>query len=389
MRHAHPHKTSLLYAICFIGFVHTLHLAMPVYINSNFLSLFTSEKIIGLIYTISSIVTMCALASVVTFLRKVGNYRMIMSLIIGQMVALTGLILSNSLAFIIPFFLANIVFTNLMVLNIDIFLESNSDNRFTGGIRGLFLTSLNIAWILSPMLAGSLIASDDYWKVYAASIGLLLPLLFLIRRNFRKFKDPVYPTTSLKASIKRVWINKNFYNIFMANIVLHVFYSWMVIYTPIYLHLHMGFDWDTIGIIFTIMLLPFILLQYPLGKIADSTLGEKELLTVGFIIISISTTALAFIEGSNVWVWALLLFLTRVGASMAEIMIETYFFKQIHTKDSNILSLFRITRPTAYIISPLITAGTLYFLDYRYAFAVLGIFVLLGLRYSLVIKDTN
>ena len=41
----------------------------------------------------------------------------------------------------------------------------------------------------------------------------------------------------------------------------------MIIYTPIYLHEHLLLGWDQIGFIFTIMLLPFIILEFPLGNI--------------------------------------------------------------------------------------------------------------------------
>lgn len=390
MRHVHHHNQNLiLYAICFIGFVFTLHIALPVYINSTFLSQYTTEAIVGMIYTISAIATIAGLAIVNPILRKFGNYQVSTWLLIMQIACLAGLIVSQSIFFILPFFLIHIVLNNLVGFTIDIFLESNSDNTHTGGIRGMFLTAVNIAWILSPLLASSLIGTDDYWKLYAGGIGLALPLLFLIQRNFKKFKDPQYPSTSFSATLKRVWNNERFYYIFVTNVVLNTFYSWMVIYTPIYLHQHVGFDWDTIGIIFTIMLLPFVLFQYPLGKLADSKYGEKEFLALGFIIMGISTIALAFVTGANVWLWASLLFVTRIGASIAEIMIETYFFKQIHTTDSNILSMYRITRPIAYITAPIITAIGVYLMDLKFTFALLGLIVLCGLYFIYQIKDTN
>lgn len=390
MRHVHHHNKSLiLYTICFIGFVFTLHSALPVYINSTFLSQFTTEAIVGAIYFISSFISIAGLALINPLLRKFGNYQVSTWLLVMQIACLAGLIVSQNIYFIVPFFLIHIALNHLVGFTIDIFLESNSDNTHTGGIRGLFLTAVNIAWILSPLLASSLIGTDDYWKLYAAGIGLALPLFYLLRKNFKKFKDPQYPATSFFSTLRRVWHNENYYYILATNIVLNTFYSWMVIYTPIYLHQHIGFDWDIIGIIFTIMLLPFALFQYPLGKLADNKYGEKEILAIGFIIMGVSTIALSFIEGANVWFWAALLFLTRVGASVAEIMIETYFFKQIHTKDSNILSMFRITRPIAYFISPVITVAGLIFFDLKYIFALLGCVVLAGLYYIFNLKDTN
>lgn len=388
MRHLERTNNNTLYAICFIGFVFTLHHALPVYINSTYLSQYVSEKNVGLIYTFAAIATIIALSSITTLLRKFGNFKTVTTLILGQAVALTGLIFSPNTLWVIAAFLAYTVCVNLIVFSIDVFVESESDNRFTGGIRGLFLTSLNMAWVLSPLLVGALVATDDYWKVYAAAIALLFPFLFLLHKNLRTFKDPQYPTTSFKASIRKVWNNKNFYHIFSITALLNTFYAWMVIYTPIYLHEHIGFDWETIGFMFTIMLLPYVLFQFPLGKLADSKFGEKEFLGIGFIIMSLSTISLSFI-GKEAWMWIVLLFTSRIGASIAEVMVETYFFKQIHTKDSNILSLFRMTRPTAYIISPIITFVGLYFLDYKYLFTLLGILMIYSLRFIIPMKDTR
>ena len=162
----------------------------------------------------------------------------------------------------------------------------------------------------------------------------------------------------------------------------------MVVYTPIYLHSHVGFGWNKIGIIFTVMLLPFALLESPLGRLADEKYGEKEILSAGFVIIAVATAALAFVGGPNFYLWMLGLFATRVGASMIEVMNETYFFKKNSDRDPSIIGLFRMTKPFAYIIAPLFATVLFFFADYRLSFLVLGMIMLLGLRYSLTLKDT-
>ena len=107
---------------------------------------------------------------------------------------------------------------------------------------------------------------------------------------------------------------------------------------PIYLNQYVGFTWDKIGIIFTIVLLPYMLFEFPLGKLADRWLGEKEFLIIGFVIMAGATGALTFITSTSIVVWTIALFMTRVGGSFTEIMSETYFFKQIDDGDVNIIS---------------------------------------------------
>ena len=102
----------------------------------------------------------------------------------------------------------------------------------------------------------------------------------------------------------------------------------MVIYTPIYLHEYIGFGWDKIGIIFSIMLLPFVILDFPLGKLSDK-IGEKKMLMAGFLIMTSSVLAIPLMTEPLLWLWAVILFMTRVGAATIESLSESYFFKVI------------------------------------------------------------
>jgi MFS family permease len=384
MRHTH-----ILYTVCLLGFIFTLHAALPVYINSSFLNTFISDDRIGLVYTISSIVTVLGFLSISNILRKIGNYKTVIIFCIIQIFALFGLIISQSLWLVAISFAISNLLVNLIGFNIDIFLQTNSENAHTGEIRGLFLTIINIAWILAPMITGSLLTNGDYWKVYLSSIILIIPVIFILVNNFKRFKDPVYENTPVITTLKQIWNTRDYFKIFSANIFLNFFYAWMVIYTPLYLHEHIGFDWSSIGLIFTVMLLPFIIFELPLGKIADSRLGEKELMTVGFVITAIATALLSFINGKEVWLWTLALFMTRVGASITEVMIETYFFKKVDASHSNVLGFFRTTRQLPFIVAPIIFSVSLAFVDFKYTFLILAAITFLAIYFSLTIKDTN
>ncbi len=163
----------------------------------------------------------------------------------------------------------------------------------------------------------------------------------------------------------------------------------MTIYTPLYLTQKLGFSLEDTLLMFSVMLISFVVLQYPLGKISDKWLGEKEILTAGYFIIAIATGALSFITLNSFWVWAGMLFATRVGASTIEIMNETYFYKKVKPVDSDIMSFYRNAQPLAYIVGPVVASIFLIFLDFKYIFLALGIIMLTGVYYSLGIKDTK
>lgn len=361
------------------------------YSNSSFLGLFADEKTIGFIYML------CAAVSIFTFLiapyiiRRIGNYTSILWLIIIQIGLFYGLITSSSPLKLSILFIAQYSIVSLIGLCLDIFLEGYTGNEANvGRIRGLYASTLNASWVIAPLIGSLLInGTENYRNTYIAAFLMLFPLAYLVYKNFPRFKDPHYSHPSPWQLVKHISQNRNWDRLFVANTILQTFYSWMVIYSAVYLNKYVGFGWEQIGIILVIMLIPFPLVQYPLGKIADKKYGEKEIMVIGFIIMGLSTIALAFISSKSLFLWALLFFITRIGAAMVEIMIETYFFKTVPTKDTPVLSMFRITRPFSYLIAPLITGLGLLFMGHQHLFILVGIIVLIGLYPALTIQDTK
>ena len=163
----------------------------------------------------------------------------------------------------------------------------------------------------------------------------------------------------------------------------------MIIYTPIYLNQYLHFNWEQIGFIFTIMLLPFVFLSFPLGAISDRS-GEKKILLIGLLIMSLATLSIPFIKTPSVLIWALALFCTRVGAASAEAMAESYFFKVVSEENSDTISFFRNTSPLSYIIAPLLAIPVLFYIpSFQYLFYVLGAILLFGFFVSLRLKDVR
>jgi MFS family permease len=103
----------------------------------------------------------------------------------------------------------------------------------------------------------------------------------------------------------------------------------------------------------------------------------------------LSTIALSYITTPSIALWAGVLFITRIGAAAVEIGKETYLFKNINAGDSSILSLARMTMPLSYLVGPVAATVFLLFFDFRFIFFALGLIVLFGLRYALVLVDTK
>lgn len=388
--HNIPKRSHMIYTIAVIGFIYTLHLVIPMYSNSSFLSLFADEKTVGYIYMFGAALTVFAFLIAPGIIKRIGNYTTALSSVVIQIILFYGLITASSPLVLATLFALQAAVTAIISLCLDIFLEVYTDDKNVGATRGLYTTTLNASWIVGPLIGSMLInGTDNYRDTYVAALAMLFPLMYMIYRNFPKFKDPDYIHLSPHQLLRHIGSNKNWMRLFSANFILQIFYSWMVVYSPIYLHKYVGFSWDEIGIILVVMLLPFALIQYPLGKLADKKYGEKEMMVIGFIILGITTILLALIDSNSVAVWAIALLCTRIGAATVEIMMETYFFKTVSTRDTAVLGIFRITRPMSMFIAPLITTFGLLFTTHEYLFVVIGVITLIGLYPALTIRDTN
>lgn len=385
-----PSRSHMIYTVAIIGFIFTLHVVIPMYSNSTFLGLFADEQTVGLIYMAGAALSILGFLFAPSFIRRVGNYTAALWLIVIDILLFYGLVTSNDSREIAIFFALQTAVVALIGLCMDIFLEVYTDGEHVGTIRGLYTSVLNTSWVIGPLIGSMLInGTENFRNTYVAGLAMLFPLLYLVYKNFPRFKDPNYIHLSPWQLVKHVGRNKNWTALFIANLVLQVFYAWMVVYSPVYLNKIMGFSWESIGIILTVMLLPFAVIQYPLGRLADKKYGEKEIMFIGFLIVGVATCALSFVNSHEVWVWAVALLITRIGAAAAEVMMETYFFKTVSPRDSAALGLFRITRPLAYFFAPLIMGLSVMFLQEKWHFIVIGGFSLVALIPTLLIEDTK
>jgi len=385
-----PAHLSPLAALYAANLLLAFHIFTAVYINSSFLASYVGEELVGLVYIAGSLVSMLSFILIPKMLRLLGNYRLVLLCTLAEMGIFGLLSLTGSALPAILLFIGYLTVFPLLLFSLDIFLEAYTKQESeTGGTRGTFLTISNTALIIAPLVAGLLLGGGDYYKVFLLSFLFLIPFFFIILFRFRHFQDPTYKRIDILPTLACIRAEKNIAYIFAAHFLMRFFFSWMVIYMPIYLHQHVGFAWSEIGLMFTIMLLPFALVELPAGKIADGILGEKELLAGGFVIMALATLAIPFVTTAHFLLFAGLLFLTRVGASLVEIMTESYFFKQVNGDDANTISCFRMIRPLAYIVGPLVASMALLFIDLRFLFLLLGLIILSGLWVSFSLKDTK
>lgn len=380
-----------LLAIYSVVLLLIFHSYLVMYINSSYLEQFLSNTGIGAVYIIASSLTVLIFLFVSQVLRKYGNYRLTMLLLGLNGVAVLGMALANSLATALPLFLVHIIVLPLILFNLDVFLEELIGNRegTTGSRRGLLLALSSFIGAISPLLSGLVVDAGSFSYAYLLSACTLIPIVMILTFHFRHFQDPKYSEIRLFTALRSFWVNHNIRFVFLAHLLLQIFFCFMVIYAPLYLATEIGLSWKKIGIILFAGQLAYVLFEYPIGFIADRQLGEKEMMAAGFLILAVSSSWLAVVDTTALLPWILAMFATRVGASFVEVTTESYFFKHTKSTDAQIISFFRITRPLSYVVGAALGSLSLLYLPFNLIFIILGFVMIFGIGFALTIHDTR
>ncbi len=383
-------RSKLLNALFISNIFLSFHYYLLVYINSSFLNNYFSTSQISTLYIVGSILNVIFLLNISKILNRFGNYRIAAVMIFLEMLATLGFVVSSTPFLIGIYFIIHQLAVSLIGFNLDVFLETvETDTTKTGEIRGIYMTLSNITIIISTGIVALLLTQNNFGRVYLLSFLFLLPLYYYIRKFFKTSKDVPLEHIQVRETLLYYIKNKNILNIFIVQFMLQLFYAFMVVYTPIYLQKYIGFSWSEIGLIFAIMLLPFILFEIPVGDLADEKYGEKEFMTIGFIIMGIATLCISFITMKSFWVWATILFITRIGASFVEITSDSYFFKQVDQQKTNIISFYRMARPLSFVMTPILATLALGFIPFQYTFIIIGVCMIVATHYSLALVDTK
>ena len=356
------------------------------YVNSTFLNTFFSTNTVSLIFLIGAVGNMILFALAPRLLNWIRK-----EILLFVFLSITFITSLGEWFFTTPYLLAlsAILYASVLFMSyycFDIFVEEDSRDHNTGEIRGIYFTFFNSGLLIGPLLVA--LTNDEHLRlIYLAGAALLImPLIISFYFLFRKHAH--HKRTPVALPLKEWWHKRNIRAVTLCKLSLEIFFGIMVIYAPLYLHEFLKFSWHELGLIFFVMLLPFALLEWPAGKIADKYIGEKEMMSLGFFLTGVSLLFMPFLtKDFSAWLWILLL--SRIGAALVEIMTESYFFKKIDAEDVGMLSIFRFVRPLGILLGTGIAIVSLHLFSFEKIFFVVAVIIFLGLKESLYLKDTR
>lgn len=369
------------------NFILVIAIAATAYIHSSYLLSLGTKIPEGILFAMGSLGGLIVTIFSPVFFKKFGVEKAtsIAGIINAFMLILLGINIHPIIS-IVSFIIA-ISTTALIVIGFDIIIEHFSKEKYTGGIRGVNLALGNFAFLLGPIIAGLIAEEFSIASIYFFSAITIFIMVFFFHGRFKKFKHtPELKQREIIESFNKLWQEKNLRNSYISGFVVEFFFAVWAIFTTIYMNVEMGFNWEQIGILFAIMHIPYIFLEPVIGKIADKQNNENLLMALGLCIISISFLGVAFIERPVFILWALLLIITRIGASFGQVAHESYFFKQINDKNTNMISAYRSMSPLALLLGPVTGSIILLFTGYNELFIIVSVLVLLTTIPALKLK---
>lgn len=364
-------------AVYIITLFYGFYYALPLYSESSYLKSILPLAWIGVIYSTAAIVSFLFTIKIGGFLNKWSNRGVLIGVALLEIVSLLILAYSTSVAMSIVFFIIHIVLLNILYISLNILVESLSKNEDTGKVRGAYLTILNFGILTGPFLASQIIGSG-FTILFTSAAICLVPMIYITYKHLGHLHESRYLAPDFIQSFKRLRGFVNVRRIVFTQYILELFWIIMIVYGPIYLIQNNILNLQTyLGVVVPIILIPFVILPYPLGRLADSKLGEKELLISGIFLMILGTTIFALLNIHPLAFYIFALFIARLGASMVEEMASSYFYKQIDHSQADLISFFTNTKNIALISGPLIGSIIVYSISLQAVFLTLvGILVL-------------
>lgn len=375
--------------ISFITFLNGFSQSVVVYVLSTFFEKSSGTVNVGIFYALAYSLALITFLNLHKVVKKIGKARTFLFLVLLKIGALAFLIFLGISKLSVLGAIFYLFSTAAEWTMLDVILESFSTDRASGRIRGWHLTIYNTGFLFGPFLAVKLLERFDFSGIFALAFFLSSLILIISLWGLREVNQAFSKKLGVKELFLKIWRRKNLVRIYCISFVLEAFFALMVIYVPLYLVNSLDFSWSQIGKVFTVMLIPFVILQYPMGFLADKKFGEKEFIIFSLVLMGISTLGVYFVSSRSLLVWSTVLFATRIGAAIIEVLRDSYFYKQIDGRDVDIIDFFRTAMPAGYIFSTTLSSLVLIFFSLKATFILVTFLIFLALYPAFGLRDSS
>lgn len=384
-------SVSYVATIFFAIHYFALHFILATYLNQYF-----SKEALSIIFAVGALLSIVGSDIFGKVLKRYSNKQSLTFVVLIQIFVTLLMGFSNflnvyfiGLLFIIQSALFTVIWTSA-----NVFIEEFSDHDSIGAIRGTVLTIYNFGAIASPFISAQIYNLFGFSGLFMISTLALVPLLILINRFFSHVKEPKYNHVSLRESFSIVKKDKNIRGVIASSFVLNSFYAVINVYLVLYLTSTLGIPLLIyLELLVPITLIPFVLIPYQLGKYSDEIFGEKKAMILGIFIMSLILILIygLHINTTNIFIWVVLIFIARLGATITETENYAYFYKKVDGRSAGLIALFQNMINISFIFVTLLGGILidLFNIELPIMFLIVGIIGFLSIFVITKIRDTE
>jgi MFS family permease len=367
-------RRTILYVV---GFLFGTQISLGSYFIASYIARIIGETHTGFVYGTTSLCTLFLMLSFSKILKKIGNRITSLFLIGTSACSYAILALSPASIFVLPAIILYQVANMVLWLCLDIYLEHYERASTVSKDRALYLTLINLGWLLAPALAGLLLGkSGEFSHVFAVQASIALCIFSILYVCFKNFTDSIYKPVQMIDILPAIRSNKKALIFIQIHAGLQIFYASMVMYMGIYLMQTAKIPLSSLGVLFSIMLIPFTLFGIPVEKILSNSENKNRIFIYGFFLLLVGSITPLVYRGASLILWGSILFISRVGAVILETGTEALFFKAVNEEEAAVVATFRMMHPLSYLIVSLIGGILLSFGSISYIF--IGTSICLG-----------
>ncbi|PIZ76270.1 hypothetical protein COY05_01770 [Candidatus Peregrinibacteria bacterium CG_4_10_14_0_2_um_filter_38_24] len=264
------------------------------------------------------------------------------------------------------------------IITLSLFVRDFASIKDFGEEEGRYFKFQNIGYLIGPLVGGFLASQFGYEIVFILAAGTILSG-FVYFYNHHVVKESMAiinmkktSTVTLFENVKNYFRDKNRVKAYFINFSLMAWFIVKRIYLPLYV-IASGYLSTVTGIIISLGIIPFILLEEKIGKYADQK-GIRIPVSLGFFIIA-GALLLTFLSPFPILNFIIII-LASIGAAFIEPIPEYYFLKNTSKEQGeDLFGIYSTATIMSSFVTPIIGALILLVLPFKFIFLVFAIII--------------
>jgi MFS family permease len=261
-----------------------------------------------------------------------------------------------------------------------------SDQSSLAGNEGKLGVFGNLGWLLGPIIGGAVAIQFGLPAVFlACGAATLIGLFLFVEAKPHDLERLPSVRGTFLGSIRSYWKDPELRKLYLISFGLSFLYAaWN--FVPLLL-IHKGLSLGALGLVYGISALPWVLFEYPVGRLADRRYGEKVFIVIGFVFMVVASFAFSVLSTIPWLIGALLIGI--IGSSLIERTHAAAFFRRVADNDVERISVWRTATGFAFVLGPLLAALIMLFAPLTFFFGIVGVLSLFFLATALALRSSR